>query len=136
MKKFSRTEGSQVMSEEWDNIDPVTSKKIHDNGDRGDFVALVQRRQPDQKLVALFRKYWFHGQSASKDPFKLRSFRIDLDKRPANLEKLVDYVPFVRSDHSRFWMVNQTDYLSLPAILITDTGMIQVKFFILIIFIV
>ena len=31
-------------------------------------------------------------------------------------------VPFVRSDHSRFWVVNETDYTSFPAILLTDTG--------------
>ena len=110
------------MPEDWDEADPVTTQKIHDNGDRGDFLASIQRRQPDQKLVNLFKKHWFHGQSGSQDPFKLRTFRVDIDKRPPTIETLANLVPFVRSDHSRFWMVNETDYLSLPAILLTDTG--------------
>ena len=89
-------------------------------GNRGDFLAIIQRRQPDAHLVNLFSKHWNHLDS---DEFKLRPFRIDIQKETPNLDTLTDIVPFVRSDHSRFWIVNETDFSSLPAILVTDTGM-------------
>ena len=88
-------------------------------GNRGDFLAIIQRRQPDAHLVNLFSKHWNHLDS---DEFKLRPFRIDIQKETPNLDTLTDIVPFVRSDHSRFWIVNETDFSSLPAILVTDTG--------------
>jgi len=32
-------------------------------------------------------------------------------------------MPFVRSDHIRFWVVNETDFTSFPSVLFTDTGL-------------
>ena len=115
---------SQMLPEEWGKIDPYTSKKIQDNDNRGDFLALFQRRQPDQHLVSIFSKHWNYLQNGKtqKEYFKLRPFRIDIDKSTPSLETLTNFVPFIRSDHSRFLIVNETDYSSLRAILLTDTG--------------
>merc|ERR1711894_668780 len=57
-----------------------------------------------------------------EDYFKLRPFRLDVGKQTPTLDTLSDMVYFVRSDHSRFWIANETDYSSFPAILLTDTG--------------
>lgn len=115
---LNRTKNSQMLPDAWTTVDKVTAQKVEQNDFRGDFLAVVQRRQPDQKLVKTFSKYW-HLQD---EKFKLRTFRIDIDKKVPSIEELTDLVPFVRSDHSRFWIVNETDFTSLPAILITDTG--------------
>ena len=120
---------SQQIPKDWDSIDSYTSSKIRENQSKGDFMAVVQRRQPDAELVSVFSKHWDHLQ-ADKDEekqFKIRPFRIDFDKKTPSLESLTDHVFFVRSDHSRFWFVNETDYDSLPAILLTDTGPLRGK---------
>ena len=121
---LNHTVNSQNLPDVWSTTDPYTAKKIKENQMKGDFMAILQRRQPDANLVNIFTKHWEHLQS-EKSPekyFKLRPFRLDLPKKTPDLETLTDFVPFVRSDHSRFWIVNETDYQSLPAILLTDTG--------------
>ena len=118
MMNLNTTLNSQEIPDTWVQVDPVTSQKIKSEGNRGDFLALIQRRQPDANLVNLFSKHWNHLNSG----FKVRPFRIDIQKETPHLDTLTDIVPFVRSDHSRFWIVNETDYTSLPAILVTDTG--------------
>ena len=36
---------------------------------------------------------------------------------------MADHVNFLRSDHARFWTVNNVDYVtSLPAVVLHDTG--------------
>ena len=118
MMNLNTTVNSQEIPDSWKQVDPVTSKKIQSEQNRGDFLAIIQRRQPDSNLVNVFSKHWEHLDSG----YKLRPFRIDINKNTPDLETLTDIVPFVRSDHSRFWIVNETDYTSLPAILVTDTG--------------
>ena len=118
MMNLNTTINSQEIPESWQEVDPVTAKKIQSEQNRGDFLAIIQRRQPDSHLVNVFSKHWEHLDSG----YKLRPFRIDINKETPDLETLTDIVPFVRSDHSRFWIVNETDYTSLPAILVTDTG--------------
>ena len=125
MMNFNSTLKSQEIPDTWTHVDPVTSQKIQSEGNRGDFLAIIQRRQPDAHLVNLFSKHWNH---LDEEEFKLRPFRIDIQKDTPNLDTLTDIVPFVRSDHSRFWIVNETDYSSLPAILVTDTGITFVLF--------
>lgn len=121
---LNRTENSQEIPDDWYKTDPYTTKKIEQNAKRGDFLSIYQRRQPDAQLVSTFSKYWNYLQSdkGEKDQFKLRPFRLDLNKATPSIEDLSQMLPFVRSDHSRFWIVNETDYTSFPAILLTDTG--------------
>ena len=83
---------------------------------------LISHIFQDQRLVATFTKHWNHLQENKDKKYKLRPFRLNLEKRTPDWETLDKFVPFIRSDHSRFWIVNETDYTSLPAILLTDTG--------------
>ena len=42
---------------------------------------------------------------------------------PVDLSLMADHVNLLRSDHARFWTVNNVDYLtSLPAVVLHDTG--------------
>ena len=42
---------------------------------------------------------------------------------PLDLTVLADHVNFLRSDHARFWTVNNVEYqASLPAVVLHDTG--------------
>jgi len=122
LMNLNLTDNSQMLPEQWSTMDKVTADKIKANGMKGDFMSILQRRQPDQKLVATFTKHWNHLQENSEKKYKLRPFRLDLDKKTPDWETLDEYVPFIRSDHSRFWIINETDFTSLPAILLTDTG--------------
>jgi len=122
LMNLNLTENSQMLPEQWSTVDKVTANKIKADGMKGDFMSIVQRRQPDQRLVATFTKHWNHLQENREKKYKLRSFRLDLDKKTPDWDTLDKFVPFIRSDHSRFWIVNQTDFSSLPAILISDTG--------------
>lgn len=46
-----------------------------------------------------------------------------LQRPPINLTALADHVNLLRSDHARFWTVNNVDYVtSFPAIVLHDTG--------------
>jgi len=122
LMNLNLTENSQMLPDQWSTTDKVTANKIKANGMRGDFMSIIQRRQPDQKLVATFTKHWNHLQETSDKKYKLRPFRLNLDKKTPDWDTLDEFVPFIRSDHSRFWIINETDFTSLPAILLTDTG--------------
>jgi len=127
LMNLNLTENSQMLPDQWSTVDAVTANKIKANGMRGDFMSIIQRRQPDQRLVATFTKHWNHLQENKDKKYKLRPFRLNLEKRTPDWETLDKFVPFIRSDHSRFWIVNETDYTSLPAILLTDTGPLRGK---------
>ena len=120
---LNNTKNSQMLPDAWSTMDKVTAQKIKDNDMIGDFLAIVQRRQPDQTMVKIFTKHWNNMENDPENKkYNLRPFRLNLDKKTPDLATLSEFVPFVRSDHSRFWIANETDYESLPAILLTDTG--------------
>lgn len=56
--------------------------------------------------------------------FKLKLLTLDLPDKLPHVAVLARYVDFLRSDHARFWYLNDTSLPdeSFPAILLTDTG--------------
>ena len=57
------------------------------------------------------------------DRYKLQHYRVELPASLPSSPELVEHIQFLRSDHARFWYSNETGYrLSLPAVLLTDTG--------------
>ena len=44
------TENSQMLPDKWSTVDKVTANKIKANGMKGDFMSIVQRRQPVSTL--------------------------------------------------------------------------------------
>ena len=46
LMNLNLTENSQMLPDQWSIVDAVTANKIKANGMRGDFMSIVQRRQP------------------------------------------------------------------------------------------
>ena len=112
LMNLNRTVNSQELPEEWIDIDPYTSNKILNNENRGDFLALFQRRQPDANLVSVFSKHWNYLQNdkSPKDFFKLRPFRIDLGKSTPTIEELTKMVNNKKSKIEKFLV----QFLKIP----------------------
>ena len=132
---YNQTEGSQNIPDDWRGKIPKAYEETRADGFRGDFLSMVGRRGPEAELSNLMEKHWRrlqgdrdHNRLVSHDTgmFKLRRFDLSLGADIPPLEDLADHIHFLRSDHTRFWYTNETDYqLSLRAVLLTDTGKIQ-----------
>ena len=111
---------SQFLPENWQNLVPDTYRRISENEKKGDFLAVIGRSHPDErKLNDLIRKW------ATLDGLKTEEFF--LKKLPPyhapTIEVLQEHAYFWQSDNSRFWFyAEDKDYMSFPAILLTDTG--------------
>ena len=46
LMNLNLTENSQMLPDKWSTVDKVTANKIKANGMKGDFMSIVQRRQP------------------------------------------------------------------------------------------
>ena len=116
---------SQFLPENWQNLVPDTYRRISENGKKGDFLAVIGRSHPDErKLNDLIRKW------ATLDGLKTEEFF--LKKLPPyhapTIEVLQEHAYFWQSDNSRFWFyAEDKDYMSFPAILLTDTGNFKQK---------
>ena len=55
--------------------------------------------------------------------YRLKKVRLDMEAEVKHFDTLIPWLDLLRSDHSRFWIHNLEEYnISLPAVLITDTG--------------
>ena len=122
---FNPDDNSQIMPEKWEYIIPETARSIQANGKRGDFIGLVNRGSPRERILTeTFNK--FH-RLLNQDEFRTETFelrQLPSGDKMASLQELYNHTFFWRSDNSRFWYyADDTDgFLSVPAILVTDTG--------------
>lgn len=81
---------------------------------------MIYRRDID----TLAEKFNYHWKKSSQDSkFKLKSFPLTLSSDLPPLDVLADHLNFLRSDHARFWYMNDTKVpKTLKAVLMTDTG--------------
>ena len=128
LMNFNATEGSQEIPDGLADTDIDAKNSILKNGNRGDFVALIQRHE-DEKLTRIFRKHFHHSQLHEDDKkHRALPIRIKLAKGQTessgtiNYDLLSKYVFFIRSDHSRFWVTGSEEFPALKSVLITDTG--------------
>lgn len=128
---FNDTEKSQNFPRSWsDNIVGDALKETLRDRFRGNFISLISRDNPESELVKLLRKKWDALQrdrqfreSINPRRFKLRNMAITLTDKLPSFQNLTNYVNFLRSDHIRFWFVNEFEYqFSLKSVLFTDTG--------------
>ena len=130
---FDDTENSQRFPRSWsDHIAGDALKQTVEDRARGNFISLISREQPESGLVRLLQRQWDDLQrdkqfreNTNIDPtkFKLRVMPTTLTDKMPDYENLTNYINFLRSDHSRFWFVNEMDYqMSLKSVLLTDTG--------------
>ena len=136
--------GSQNVPDKWEDVLPETTSWIHKNQDKGDFVAVIGRNNnKETRMINTFTK-WFKLISKSinktKNKLDIKSLKFILnglssDNKFPSEETLLQYSSFWRSDNARFWYYRevgngvdikkryeQASTTSLPAILITDTG--------------
>lgn len=118
---FNDTEGSQIFPTEWSLVLPDVYDKIADSRHRGDFLSMIYRRDVDQKMAGRFQYHW--EKSTADSRFRLTSFPLGLTSELPPMEVLADHLNFLRSDHSRFWYMNDSAVpFTLNAVLMTDTG--------------
>lgn len=106
---FNDTDGSQNFPRDWSLLLPSVYDQVADNGYKGDFLSMIYREQVDHRLADKFALHW----SKSKHPpkFKLTPFPLGLGKELPEMETLADHLNFLRSDHSRFWYMNDVSKL-------------------------
>ena len=114
---------SQEVPDSWTNIVPDAKQRIENNAKRGDFLAIIGRNHPNERKMSDLISKW-----GSVDGLKTQEF--NLKKLPPyhepSIEQLREHTDFWQSDNSRFWFYKEdNDYISFPAVLLTDTGKIS-----------
>ncbi|CAL4144106.1 unnamed protein product, partial [Meganyctiphanes norvegica] len=112
---------SQEFPARWEAHLPDTVKSLEAHNYTGDFAAIIYRKQVDSRLAEVFRKYY---SGLGDDEYRLELMGLEELGRemPAGLV-LKNHFDFIRSDHVRFWWLNDTAYNeSMPAVLLTDMG--------------
>ena len=131
---FNDTENSQDFPSSWsDQLAGEALNQTTREGFRGNFLSLISRDQPESELVKIVEKHWNalkqdrqfrENTNVNPRKFKLRKMPTTLENEMPSFENLTNYVNFLRSDHARFWFINEFEYqLSLKSVLFTDTGM-------------
>ena len=90
-------------------------------------MAVVGRGHPQERILTeTFNKWWkFYGSDEDTNTrtvaFELKGLPHDRDPLP---QELLDHNYFWLSDHSRFWFYKENidSSFSMPALLLTDTG--------------
>ena len=134
---------SQNVPDAWKNVLPKISDSIQQDQNKGNFVAIIGRDSIQESRVMNVFSNWFglvmKGINAQKAIFDFKAYKFVLkdlphDKFPTE-ETLLNYSSFWRSDNARFWYYRESENglnfkesyeraetISLPAILISDTG--------------
>lgn len=105
---------------------PEVSRKIAQDGDRGDFVACWTRKGVDSHVFSSLASEWKRstGRSLSSSVYKLRPFEPNLPSTAPSANDLYRFGTYTRSDHASFWYHKHPTYKStLNAVLLTDMGM-------------
>lgn len=114
---FNDTADSQTFPTDWSIVLPEVYDTVADNLYKGDFLSMIYRKGVDSILADKFMKHW------DADKYKLLRFPLGLGKELPSMDLLADHINFLRSDHSRFWYMNDSAVSdTLQAVLMTDTG--------------
>lgn len=118
---FNDTDQSQTFPVEWSLALPEVYDIVADNRHRGDFLSMIYRKDVDKKMASKFQHHW--DKSTIDPKYRLTAFPLGLPAELPPMEMLADHLNFLRSDHSRFWYMNDTEVpFTLSAVLMTDTG--------------
>lgn len=118
---FNDTEQSQTFPVEWSLLLPEVYEQIADNHHRGNFLSMIYRKEVDNRIASRFQYFWEN--STADSIYQLTKFPLRLSAKLPPMEVLADHLNFLRSDHTRFWYMNDTSLpFTLNAVLFTDTG--------------
>ncbi|KAK3727499.1 hypothetical protein QZH41_018365 [Actinostola sp. cb2023] len=111
---YNTTPNSQYLPENFTSDFRTVYEKIQRNQFRGDFLALIARKDDDKELVTQLVSNFDQGR------FKTMSIPLPFNGKTTSLTPQMqkDMSGYQNSDHAQFW--NSAN--SWPAVLITDTG--------------
>ena len=114
---FNSSAHSQEINEDMESLVDL-AEAIAKNDHRGDFINMWKRSFYDDALADTFRRHW------NKEPsqFRLLDATLEFESQVPSAQMMEEKISYFRSDHSRFWIVNQPDFASFKAVLLTDTG--------------
>ncbi|XP_037778717.1 uncharacterized protein LOC119575271 [Penaeus monodon] len=115
------TPGSQDFPPTWAAYLPDNARSIESHNYTGDFAGILYRSQVDGRLAYTLSRYY---NDLGHDQYRLELMGLqELGAEMPNATILKNHFDFIRSDHVRFWYLNDTDDSpSMPAVLITDMG--------------
>ncbi|XP_063610443.1 uncharacterized protein LOC134784332 [Penaeus indicus] len=115
------TPGSQDFPPTWAAYLPDNARSIESHNYTGDFAGILYRSQVDGRLAYTLSRYY---NDLGHDHYRLEMMGLqELGAEMPNATILKNHFDFIRSDHVRFWYLNDTnDSPSMPAVLITDMG--------------
>jgi len=136
---FNETQFSQTLSPEWQEALPEFWQQLQAENQTGDFLTVMYRKDVDFLLARTLADHWrepkkhqrISEKSVADDvkvetiggEYRLKKVRLDMEAQVKHFDTLIPWLDLLRSDHSRFWIHNLEEYnISLPAVLITDTG--------------
>merc|ERR1712117_870441 len=111
------------MEDDWFDLVPEAFASILSHSRKGNFLAAFGRNlDNDQLLSNSFHQNW--KKNLHNETFRFENFQMKyMDQELSNLSVLAEHMNLLRSDHSKFWVVNNKNYFaSLPAILLSDLG--------------
>jgi len=120
---FNDTHGSQTFPNDWSLLLPEIYDEVALENYRGDFLSVIYRKEVENELAKKFLHHWTKAETGNNSKFKVKPFPLHLSAELPELDVLSANLNFLRSDHARFWYMNDTDVpTTLKAVLITDTG--------------
>ncbi|XP_071548013.1 uncharacterized protein [Panulirus ornatus] len=113
--------GTQDFPEHWSNLLPDAGHSLSQHNYTGDFAAIIYRTQVDAHLTHRFAQYYG---DLDQPQYRLELLGLKaLGAEMPDMSTLKTHFDFLRSDHLRFWYVNDTrSFNTIPAVLLTDTG--------------
>ncbi|TRY61476.1 hypothetical protein TCAL_04393 [Tigriopus californicus] len=121
MLNYNSSLNSQLLP--YPDLLPRVKSYLDSKNYTGDYLTAYNRRSFDDVLLKKFERYW-NRQKTSK-VFHFVPSDLKFSQKVPKREEIVEFVNFLRSDHSRFWFPATDAYStikSFDAILLTDTG--------------
>lgn len=112
---------SQDFPDPWDAYLPEANESIAKHNFRGDFAAVLYRKEVDSHLALVLDRFY---RELGHNEYRIELMGLkELGAQLPNVKTLRHHFDFIRSDHVRFWYLNDTSYeKTIPAVLITDMG--------------
>ncbi|XP_028407467.1 uncharacterized protein LOC114530080 [Dendronephthya gigantea] len=113
MLNHNSSEGSQKFPPQFDQVLPKTYDDVKSDSFRGNFLAVIARKESDRKIFSLITKYFSNDSN-----YRAQLMAIPIQGRPSLSPLYFYYEQLYRSDHYSFW---DTD-ASYSALMLGDTA--------------
>lgn len=121
MLNYNSSLNSQLLP--YPDLLPRVKSYLESKNFTGDYLTAYSRRSFDDVLLKKFERYW--NRQETSDVFHFVPSDLKFSQKVPKREEIIEFVNFLRSDHSRFWFPAteaHSKIKSFDAILLTDTG--------------